>query len=403
MATKPPKLHSITGIRIGTAGAGIKQQNRDDLALFELPPRSTCAAVFTRNAFCAAPVVVARQHLVTTTPRFFLINSGNANAGMGERSLQDAKSCCEAVAQLTGCADSEVLPFSTGVIGAPLPVKKIRAAIPTALAALNEQGWDKAALAIMTTDTVPKAVSKQVVIDDRLVTVTAIAKGAGMIKPDMATMLAFIATDAKVQASVLQTCLKQAMDESFNRISVDGDTSTNDACVLVATGQGSLFIDNNTNNLTLAQVKATITDVCRQLAVAIVRDAEGATKFITIEVEQGASEQECLEVAYTIAHSPLVKTAFFASDANWGRILAAVGKAGVENLDINTVQIYLDDVCIVRNGSMAESYTDEQGQEVMRKPEIHVRVLLGRGYKRTTVYTCDLSHDYIRINAEYRT
>ena len=393
------KLPPIKGIKIGTANAGIKQQERADLALFELPLQSTCVAVFTRNAFCAAPVIIARQHLATITPRFFLINSGNANAGMGERSLHDAEACCETIAQLTGCNKQEVLPFSTGVIGTPLPVEKIQAAIPTALANLDERGWENAAQAIMTTDIVPKMVSKQLSINNRLVTITGIAKGAGMIKPDMATMLAFIATDAKVEASLLQTCLKQAVAGSFNRISIDGDTSTNDACMLVATGQGSSVIDDST----LSQFSVALTEVCLHLAKAIVQDGEGATKFITISVEQGASEAECLEVAYTIAHSPLVKTAFFASDANWGRILAAVGRAKVENFAIEAVQIYLGDVCIVRNSGMADTYTEELGQTIMSQPEILVRVLLGRGSCEATIYTCDLSHDYIRINAEYRT
>ncbi len=403
MTIKLPDLHIINGIKIGTANAGIKQQNSDDLALFELPPQSTCAAVFTRNAFCAAPVTIARQHLATTTPRFLLINSGNANAGMGECGLKSAKACCAAVAKLTGCDKNAVLPFSTGVIGTSLPVEKIQAALPTAVATLNTQGWEKAAQAIMTTDTVPKAMSKQLLINNQLVTITGITKGAGMIRPDMATMLAFIATDAKIESTLLQTCLKQAMAGSFNRISIDGDTSTNDACVLVATGHGSLVIDNSTDNSILSQFSAALIEVCLELAQAIVRDGEGATKFITISVEQGALESECFEVAYTIAHSPLVKTAFFASDANWGRILAAVGRVGIKNFDISAVQIYLDDVCIVQNGGVAETYTEELGQAVMNQPEILVRILLGRGSNKTIIYTCDLSQEYVRINAEYRT
>jgi len=399
-----PKILPIAGIKIGTADAQIKPTERNDLTLFELPKQSTCAAVFTRNAFCAAPVTIAKQHLATTLPRFLLINSGNANAGTGERGLQDALNCCEAVAQFTGCVTNEVLPFSTGVIGEPLPVEKIRAALPNTLATLDIHGWEKAANAIMTTDTVPKAVSMQDSIDNQLVTVTGIAKGAGMIRPDMATLLVFIATDVAASPDILQTCLNQAVKESFNRISIDGDTSTNDACVLVATGEGKLSIDEKTEERVIAQFSAMIRQVCSALARAIVLDGEGATKFITISVEQGSSEQECLDVAYTIAHSPLVKTAFFASDPNWGRILAAVGRAGVEDLDINAVQIYLDDVCIVRNGGMADSYTEEQGQNVMRNKEIGVRVLLGqRGDNHAVIYTCDLSYDYVRINAEYRT
>ncbi|RKZ42109.1 MAG: bifunctional ornithine acetyltransferase/N-acetylglutamate synthase [Gammaproteobacteria bacterium] len=399
-----PKSLPIAGLKIGTADAQIKPNERNDLTLFELPKQSTCAAVFTRNAFCAAPVTIAKQHLATTAPRFLLINSGNANAGTGERGLQGALDCCEAVAQLTGCVTHEVLPFSTGVIGEPLPVEKIRAALPNTLATLDTNGWENAANAIMTTDTVPKAVSMQDSIDNQLVTVTGIAKGAGMIRPDMATMLVFIATDVAAPPDFLQTCLNQTVKESFNRISIDGDTSTNDACVLVATGEGKLSIDDKTDGGVIAQFSAMIRQVCSALARAIVLDGEGATKFITISVEQGSSEQECLDVAYTIAHSPLVKTAFFASDPNWGRILAAVGRAGVEALEINAVQIYLDDVCIVRNGGMADSYTEEQGQNVMRQKEIGVRVLLGlRGDNHAVVYTCDLSYDYVRINAEYRT
>ncbi len=397
-------LYPIAGIKVGTACAQIKQPERDDLALFELSPKSTCAVVFTRNAFCAAPVIVARQHFAATTPRYLLINSGNANAGMGERGLNDALYCCEAVAELAGCAVNEVLPFSTGVIGEPLPVEQIGAVMPAALMALDAQGWEKAAHAIMTTDTAPKGESIQAYIDDYTVTVTGIVKGAGMIKPDMATMLAFIATDVAVEASVLQTCLARAMDESFHRITVDGDTSTNDACVLIATAQNSLPPIKSTRDSGYSSLCKAISHVCRQLAKKIVRDAEGATKFITIDVEQGRSQKECLDVAYTIAHSPLVKTAFFASDANWGRILAAVGRAGIENLDIKAVKIYLGNVCIVENGGVAESYTEEQGQRVMRESEIKVRVLLEkRGTYQETVFTSDLSHDYVRINAEYRT
>lgn len=416
MAVNLPELlplHSIAGIKVGTADANIKYIERDDLALFELPPQSTCAAVFTRNAFCAAPVTVAKQHLATTTPRYLLINSGNANAGMGERGLNAAFSCCETVAQLTGCTAQEVLPFSTGVIGAPLPVEKIQAALPTALAALDVQGWEKAAGAIMTTDTAPKGESVQVTINNQTVTVTGIAKGAGMIRPDMATLLVFVATDAAVEASVLKTCLAQAMNDSFHRITVDGDTSTNDACVLIATGQSQLPPINSTSDSAYISFCQAISHVCQQLAQKIVRDAEGVTKFITIDVDEGGTEKECLDVAYTIAHSPLVKTAFFASDANWGRILAAVGRAGIVNLDIQAVKIYLGDVCIVENGGVADSYTEEQGQGIMSEAEILIRVVLARGKSQggdggdnghhVRIWTSDLSHDYVRINAEYRT
>jgi len=415
MAVNLPELlslHPIAGIKVGTADAKIKSTEHDDLALFELPPESTCAAVFTRNAFCAAPVTIAKQHLATTTPRYLLINSGNANAGMGQRGLNATLSCCESVAQLTGCAAQQVLPFSTGVIGAPLPVEKIQAALPTALAALDAEGWKKAAGAIMTTDTAAKGESIQVTINNQTVTVTGIAKGAGMIRPDMATLLVFIATDAAVAASVLKTGLADAMNNSFHRITVDGDTSTNDACVLIATGQSRLPPINSTDDSAYRSLYQAISQVCQQLAQKIVRDAEGATKFITIDVEQGLTETECLDVAYTIAHSPLVKTAFFASDANWGRILAAVGRAGIDNLDIQAVKIYLGDVCIVENGGVADSYTEEQGQRIMSEAEIRIRVVLARGEvagedgdkgHHVRIWTSDLSHDYVRINAEYRT
>lgn len=386
----------VNGIKLGTVCAQIKQAERDDLALLELAPESSCAAVFTRNAFCAAPVTVARQHLAATNPRYLLINSGNANAGTGERGLRDALSCCEAVAELTNCAVNEVLPFSTGVIGQALPVEKIKAALPAAVAALDSDAWQQAAEAIMTTDTVPKLVSVK-----EPFAITGIAKGSGMIKPDMATMLSYVATDVKAPMSVLQEALNQAIKKSFNRITVDSDTSTNDACVLIATGKG-LAIDSTDHPAFMDFCKA-VTDICLQLAQAIVRDGEGATKFITVSVEQGATEQECLDVAYTIAHSPLVKTAFFASDPNWGRILAAVGRSGIENFDINAVKIYLDDVCIVENGGVADSYTEQQGQEVMNKTDITIRVLLGRGQYQDIVYTSDLSYDYVKINAEYRT
>ncbi len=392
-------INPIAGIKIGTVCAKIKQTQHDDLTLFELSPQSTCAAVFTRNAFCAAPVTIAKQHLASTSPRFLVINSGNANAGTGENGISDAINTCKAVAKLTECTDNEVLPFSTGVIGARLPIEKINAALPKAIAALDTQGWEKAAHAIMTTDTVPKSCSVQISINGQEVTITGIAKGAGMIRPDMATMLAFIATDATVPTSLLQACLTQAVNQSFNRISIDGDTSTNDACILIATGQGKGVIDSTTYTLFCQAVS----EICVKLAKAIVRDGEGATKFISIVVKQGKSQQECLNVAYTIAHSPLVKTAFFACDANWGRILAAVGRADVKNFDINAVQIYLDDECIVENGGVAKAYTEEKGQKIMRQEEIQIRILLGRGEYQETVWTCDFSYDYVRINAEYRT
>lgn len=397
-----PLLTAIAGIRIGTACAEIKQSQRDDIALFELASHSSTAVVLTRNAFCAAPVQVVRQHVGQASPQFLLINSGNANAGTGQQGIQDALSCCETVAQITGCAVSAILPFSTGVIGQRLPVAKIQAILPKTVAALTPTGWEKGARAIMTTDTQPKGVSMQILLEGQPVNITGIAKGAGMIKPDMATLLVFIATEAAVTQPILQTCLAQAVNQSFNRISIDGDTSTNDACVLIATGQKGPLIKTTTQPA-FAVLQTAITAVCKQLAQQIVRDGEGATKFITLQIEQGASEQACLQVAYTIAHSPLVKTAFFASDANWGRILAAVGRTGIANLNIQNVSIYLNEVCIVQKGEIASSYTESQGQQVMQNAEICVRVLLGQGSSRAYLWTCDFSHDYVRINADYRT
>lgn len=391
--------HPVAGIKIGTACTGLKPT--DDLTVFELSTQSNCVGVFTQNAFCAAPVIICKQNLAVTNTRFLLINSGNANAGRGEHGLQDARICCEKLAQTSNCNVNEILPFSTGVIGEPLPTDKICAAIPTVLENLTEDGWEKAASSIRTTDTVDKIASVKITIGDKPVTITGIAKGSGMIRPNMATMLAFIATDANVPKDILQNCLNQAIEQSFNRITIDGDTSTNDSCILIATGSGQQTIDN-IEHANYQQFCQAVTDVCTQLALAIVHDGEGATKFITISVEQGNSSQECLEVAYTIAHSPLVKTAFFASDANWGRILAAVGRANITDFSINAVQIYLNDVCIVKNGGLADSYSEEQGGAVMKKTDITVRILLGRGEQQEKVFTCDLSHDYIRINAEYR-
>jgi len=402
MQTNISQLNPIKGIEIGTTCAGIKQTEKEDLTLFSIAPNSTCAAVFTNNAFCAAPVIVAKQHLESQNPQFLLINSGNANAGTGEQGLQDALKSCESVAQQGKYTKEAVLPFSTGVIGQTLPIEKIQAAVPMAFKNLNAQAWDKAANAIMTTDLVPKGASQQLQLQGKTVTITGIAKGSGMIKPDMATLLVFLATDAEIPQTLLQTCLKQAVDQSFNRITVDSDTSTNDACVLAATGQSGVAI-NDTTQVDFAQFQQALTDICIYLAQAVVKDGEGATKFITIQVEQGQTEQECVDVAYTIAHSPLVKTAFFASDANWGRILAAVGRAGIENLEINAIQIYLDEVCIVENGGVAANYTEEQGTQVMSQKEITIRVLLNRGEQQTRVWTCDFSYDYVKINAEYRT
>jgi glutamate N-acetyltransferase/amino-acid N-acetyltransferase len=397
-----PTLHPVAGLRLGTVCAGIKKPGRRDLVLMELAEGSQVAAVFTRNAFCAAPVLVAREHLAQTAPRYLLINTGNANAGTGAQGLADTYACCEAVAQAAGCAREAVLPFSTGVIGEPLPVTTITAAIPQAVAALAEDGWTDAAYGILTTDTVPKGVSKQIRLGGETVTITGIAKGSGMIRPDMATMLAYVATDASVPAPVLQACLQRAVDASFNRITVDGDTSTNDACLLLATGQSAVSIDTSSGEA-FETLCGAVTAVCEELARAIVRDGEGATKLITVEVVEGRDEAECLQVAYTIAHSPLVKTAFFASDPNWGRILAAVGRAGIPELVLEAVRIHLGEVCIVRDGGRDPDYREALGQEVMDRDEITVRVALGRGTAAVRVWTCDFSYDYVRINAEYRT
>jgi glutamate N-acetyltransferase/amino-acid N-acetyltransferase len=394
---------TVSGVRLASVAAGIRYQGRDDLVLVALPSGARTAAVFTRNAFCAAPVVVAREHLAQAGPRIWLINAGNANAGTGERGLADARSSCEAVARLAGCAPEEVLPFSTGVIGEYLPVDRLTASLSGALAALDEDGWAAAARAIMTTDTVPKLASRRFMVGGREATVTGIAKGAGMIRPDMATMLAFLATDAAVSPARLQHLLRGAVEQTFNCITIDGDTSTNDACVLCAAGTlGNDPIDGRDS----AEEKAlsdAVTAVCDELATAIVRDGEGATKLVRVEVSDASSPLEARKVAETIAHSPLVKTALFASDPNWGRILAAVGRAGIDGLDIGRVRIWLDDALIVSGGGRDAGYTEAAGRRVMQQPSFAIRVSLGRGGARAHVLTCDLSYDYVRINAEYRT
>lgn len=396
-----PVLNPVGGIRLAVAGAGICYQGRNDVVLIECSEGSVCAGVFTQNAFCAAPVVLAKQNMSNARARVLLVNSGNANAGTGQAGMDAAISCCESVAEAAGCKPEQVLPFSTGVIGELLPADKIRAVIPQAVSRLDENNWGVAARAIMTTDTLPKGVSTRLQMDGREVTITGIAKGSGMIRPDMATMLAFVATDAGFDRSLLQGCLSSAVDQSFNRITVDGDTSTNDACMLMATGQSGVQISANSRGYD--DFIEALNSVCRQLAHAIIRDGEGVTKFISVCVEQGVDTQECLDVAYTVAHSPLVKTAFFASDPNWGRILAAVGRAGVNGLVIENVSLYLNGVCIVEQGARSASYTEEQGQAVMNEEEILVRICLGRGCASETVWTTDLSHEYVTINTEYRT
>lgn len=392
---------TVAGVRLGTARAGIKYPDRRDLVVVELAAETQAAAVFTRNAFCAAPVTVARTHLAAASPRYLVINTGNANAGTGRQGLADAEASCRSLAERTGCRSEEVLPFSTGVIGEPLPLFRLVTGLPEALATLRPDGWAEAAAGIMTTDTRPKWASRRLTLAGREVTITGIAKGAGMIRPDMATMLAFVATDAAVDPALLREILHEAVADSFNAITVDGDTSTNDACLLLATGRSGANVPATGGDR--ARFATAVGEVCVDLAQAIVRDGEGATKFITVRVEGGRDVAECRQVAYTIAHSPLVKTAFFASDPNWGRILAAVGRSGLDTLDLERVTIHLDEVCIVRDGGRASDYTEEQGQRVMARPEIAIRVELGRGGAAARIWTTDLSFDYVRINAEYRT
>ena len=398
----PESLAPVAGVRVATTALGGRRVPRDDLTLFELGVGASCAATFTRNAFCAAPVTVAREHLARTAPRYLLVNAGNANAGTGARGIEDAKRCCAMVAEATGVPAESVLPFSTGVIGEPLPVERFERAIPVAAGRLDERGWADAAAAIATTDIVPKGASRSVDLVGRTAAVTGIAKGSGMIRPDMATMLAFIATDAAVAPEALRSMAQDAVEASFNRITVDGDTSTNDACVLVATGA----LDNGCieeGSPEFPALAGAVGDVALELAHAIVRDGEGATKFVTVEVEEGGSASECHAVAFTVAHSPLVKTALYASDANWGRILAAVGRAGLADLDVSRIRIWLNGVCIVSGGGRDAAYTEEAGAEAVSHEEIAIRIALGRGQAKDRVWTCDFSHQYVTINAEYRT
>jgi len=401
-AIQAAQLGAIDGVSLATASAGIKANDQTDLVLIEIAEGSTVSAVYTQNAFCAAPVTVAKRHQQQTTPRYCLINSGNANAGTGQQGEAAAISCCQTLAELVAAKPETVLPFSTGVIGQQLPVEKIQTALPNLISDLSNDHWFDAAHGIMTTDTLAKALSKQIVIDGNSVTVTGMAKGSGMIRPDMATMLSYIATDANVAQPVLDTMLKQAAEQSFNRISVDGDTSTNDACVLIATGKAGNDQLTDLNSAAAQGLYRVIAEVSQQLAQAIVRDGEGATKFVEVTVEQGQSKTECRQVAYTIAHSPLVKTALFASDPNWGRILAAVGRSGLLDFDLSKVAIYLNEVCIIKAGEPAADYTEEKGQAVMDNSEITIRVVLERGQSTDTVWTCDFSYDYVKINAEYR-
>ena len=394
------QLLNIDGIQLFTARAGIKQTDRADLTLMVLSGGNTVGAVFTTNRFCAAPVHIAKSHLFDEDGvRAIIINTGNANAGTGAQGRIDAIETCAATAEQTGCKPSQVLPFSTGVILEPLPVGKIVAALPK----MQPADWADAARAIMTTDTVPKSASREGSVGEKhTVRATGIAKGSGMIHPNMATMLSFIATDAKVSQPVLQLMTQEIADETFNTITVDGDTSTNDSFVIIATGKNSQSEIDNIADPRYKQLKDLLCGLALELAQAIVRDGEGATKFITVRVENAKTRDEARQVAYAVAHSPLVKTAFFASDPNLGRLLAAIGYAGIADLDADILEMYLDDVLVAENGGRAASYTEEQGQAVMAKDEITVRIKLHRGQAAATVYTCDLSHDYVSINADYR-
>ena len=398
----PSLLHPVKGVRVGIAKAGIRKAGRRDLTLMTLSEGSQVAGVFTQNRFCAAPVTVARSHLAGGAIRALLINTGCANAGTGADGLEGARQSCAEVAKLLGCELTQVLPFSTGVIMEPLPVDRIAAGLPVCVADLREDNWAQAAEAIMTTDTVAKACSKSIELDGHAVTVTGIAKGSGMIRPNMATMLGFVATDAAIAQNLLQQAATYAAERTFNCVTVDGDTSTNDAFVLVATGQSGAPLIDQSDSTEFKLLLDAITEVAAFLAQALVRDGEGATKFITICVEGGMNETECRKVAYAIAHSPLVKTAFFASDPNLGRILAAVGYAGIDDLDVSRVDLHLDDVVVAEHGGRAKSYREEDGKRVMRQAEITIRVILNRGASSATVWTCDLSHDYVSINADYR-
>jgi glutamate N-acetyltransferase/amino-acid N-acetyltransferase len=402
-AQSEANLLPVPGIRLAAASAGIYRRTRPDLCLVEMAPGGSAAAAFTTNAFRAAPVIVAREHLDRAPPRYCLVNAGNANAGTGARGLAAARQACATLAALGGCSAEEVLPFSTGVIGEHLPVDRIAAALPGLLATLQADGWADCARAIMTTDTVPKGRSARLELGQKPVTVSGIAKGAGMIHPDMATLLAFIATDAAVAAPVLNGILRDCLSHSFNRISIDGDTSTNDACIVLASGAAGNLLITDSASPAASALRRALDEVCVGLAQDIVRDGEGATKFITVTAEQGRDEEECRRVCHAVATSPLVKTAFFASDPNWGRILAAVGRAGVPGLDISSVQVFLGDVRIVAGGARDDAYTEADGQRIMAQKDIPVRIMLGRGSAAASLWTCDFSTEYVRINAEYRT
>ena len=400
------ELKPVSGLELGYAKANIKKADRKDLLVMKLAPEATVAGVFTKNRFCAAPVRICKANLEKTAKdnkpiRALMVNTGNANAGTGESGYKNAVDTSAALAKLLGCEAEQILPFSTGVILEPLPADKIIAGLPAAIANLKEDNWLNAAEAIMTTDTIPKAASRVVVIDGKTVTITGMCKGSGMIKPNMATMLGFIATDAMIPQEVLETMLKSAVNKSFNCSTVDGDTSTNDSLILMATGKVDIGITSTASGNYQAMLDA-LTGLAQELSQKIIRDGEGASKFITIAVEEGKSEEECRQIAYSVAHSPLVKTAFFASDPNLGRILCAIGYAGIDDLDVEKLNLYLDDVWVAKNGGRNPDYLEEDGQRVMKKNEILIRITLARGNASSTVWTCDLSHDYVSINADYR-
>ncbi|GKS70201.1 glutamate N-acetyltransferase [Nitrosomonas sp. PY1] len=398
----PEQLLPIQGVTLGITEAGIKKPGRKDLLVMVLDEGTQVGGVFTQNRFCAAPVVVAKQHLMGSPIRALVVNTGNANAGTGETGIQHAQTTCSELARVLNCTAQQVLPFSTGVIMEPLPIEKIVAALPAAVSNGKTDNWFAAAQAIMTTDIVPKAISRQIQLNGKTVAITGIAKGSGMIRPNMATMLGYIATDAAITKNALQDMARFVVDHSFNRITVDGDTSTNDALIIIATGKTGNTPISAADSSEFKQLQQAITDVAAELAKMIVRDGEGATKFITVQIENGRNSTECSQVAYAIAHSPLIKTAFFASDPNLGRILAAIGYSGIQDLDVNNIQLYLNDVLVAEKGGRAIHYREEDGQRVMQQAEITIRVILNRGSAATTVWTCDFSYDYVKINASYR-
>ena len=397
-----PQMHVVQGVKIGSAEAYVRYPNRRDLVIFEFAQGTRVAGVFTQNAFCAAPVHICKAHLLESNPRYLLINTGNANAGTGKLGMANAEASCAKLAELTGVSSAEILPFSTGVIGEQLPIERLTAGLQPALNSLDQDAWLVAATGIMTTDTLPKGASERFELDGVSYSMTGISKGAGMIRPNMATMLGFVATDAPIAPALVQQLLNVTVEQSFNRITVDGDTSTNDSCIFAATGQAGGVEITSADDPRYAVISAVLLRVMKRLAQLIVRDGEGATKLITVAVQGGANTQECCDIAYSIAHSPLVKTAFFASDPNWGRILAAIGYAGVKDLDVEKIQVWLDEVQICKDGGAAADYTEAAGSRVMQQAEITIRVDLGRGEAQDTVYTCDLSYDYVKINADYR-